>query len=586
MAIKIPSAVLLLLFSFCPKNSLSAQKFDNRWLFGFNNITTTVKAESFDLVFDTFPPRVELSDRQAYMLKGGAYICDSAGVTQYYTNNCQIWQGDAKLVMGADSLTTEPWEIEWCRKYRDHPYVFYTLFLPSSRNKDRIFFFNKSTIETSFPIYQIYQTNFRYSVIQKDSNGNSKRIIKDKKLLDKKIGYGQMTAVKHGNGRDWWLPVPEEIGNKIYMVLINNDSVYLHHTQQLGPEWNGSGGFQASFSPDGSKYVRYNRFHGVYIYDFDRCDGLLSNLVHFPFNETTQGIFGGCAIAPNNRYLYVSDLDYLYQFDLQAADIRASKQLVESYDGYVKPFPTKFTYIVNAPDGRMYIIPPNTCQVIHVINRPNLPAAQCDFRQHEIEFPYDYANPPIFPNHRLGPLDGSPCDTLGMNNYPLAGFRPEPSDTSSRTLWLWDISDYQPAIWHWDFGDPASGSANTSTDTNAVHTFSGPGFYTVCLTVRNAYGSNTKCKVVEVKTSAVENNSTAVEYLRVLPNPTTGMVRFPWSDSITRHIRVHDSTGRVVLSLTMDGQEMDMSELPGGVYTLRIEEKDRRYTGKVVVLPH
>ncbi|HNG89314.1 MAG TPA: T9SS type A sorting domain-containing protein, partial [Saprospiraceae bacterium] len=114
----------------------------------------------------------------------------------------------------------------------------------------------------------------------------------------------------------------------------------------------------------------------------------------------------------------------------------------------------------------------------------------------------------------------------------------------------------------------------------------GPGFYTVCLTVRNAYGSDTKCKVVEVKTSTVENSSTAVEYLRVLPNPTTGMVRFPWSDAITRHIRVHDSIGRVVLSLTMDGQEMDMSQLPGGVYTLHIEEKDRRYTGKVVVLPH
>lgn len=34
----------------------------------------------------------------------------------------------------------------------------------------------------------------------------------------------------------------------------------------------------------------------------------------------------------------------------------------------------------------------------------------------------------------------------------------------------------------WDFGDPASGANNTSTQTNPTHTFSGPGTYTVTLT--------------------------------------------------------------------------------------------------------
>ena len=568
------------IFIFFSKTSL-AQKFDNQWLFGYNNYTWTIEAEAFNLNFDTFPPRVELApNRPAYMLRGGAYISDSTGVLQYYTNNCKIWQGDNQLVAGADSLSTEKWEIEWCGKYRDHPYYFYSLFLPSSKQKNKFFFFNKATFETYNPNYQIYQYKFRYSVIQKDGSNQAKRTTKDKIVVNDRLGYGQMTAVKHGNGRDWWIPVPVELGNKIYMVLLSDDSVSIHHTQQLGPVWDDSGGFQASFSPDGSKYVRYNRFHGVYIYDFDRCNGLLSNLVHFPFNDTTQGIFGGCAISPNNRYLYVSDFDFLYQFDLQASDIFASKQLVAVYDGYIKPFPTKFTYIVNAPDGRMYIIPPNTCNVIHVINRPNLPAILCDFRQHDIEFPYSYANPPIFPNHRLGPLDGSPCDTLGMNNYPLAGFRPEPSDSSSRTLWLWDISDYQPAAWHWDFGD----NSPTSSDTNAVHTFPGPGFYTVCLTVSNAYGSDTKCKVVEIKTSGTgEAGQTGM--LRVYPNPTTGIVRFPWDDGRARTVRVNDAMGRMVREVHITGREADLSGLPGGVYVLQVQEGRRSFTGKIVLLP-
>ncbi len=47
----------------------------------------------------------------------------------------------------------------------------------------------------------------------------------------------------------------------------------------------------------------------------------------------------------------------------------------------------------------------------------------------------------------------------------------------------WDITD-----WHWNFGDPASGAANTSTLQNPGHTFSLSGEYLVSLTVSNSNG--------------------------------------------------------------------------------------------------
>jgi len=40
-----------------------------------------------------------------------------------------------------------------------------------------------------------------------------------------------------------------------------------------------------------------------------------------------------------------------------------------------------------------------------------------------------------------------------------------------------------PTSFSWNFGDPASGTNNTSTNANPSHTFSGPGKYTVSLTV-------------------------------------------------------------------------------------------------------
>lgn len=46
-----------------------------------------------------------------------------------------------------------------------------------------------------------------------------------------------------------------------------------------------------------------------------------------------------------------------------------------------------------------------------------------------------------------------------------------------------DFSTLCPTVYTWDFGDPASGFANTSSLQNPVHQFSSPGTYTVTLTV-------------------------------------------------------------------------------------------------------
>ncbi|MEO0726085.1 MAG: PKD domain-containing protein [Bacteroidota bacterium] len=45
--------------------------------------------------------------------------------------------------------------------------------------------------------------------------------------------------------------------------------------------------------------------------------------------------------------------------------------------------------------------------------------------------------------------------------------------------------------WDWDFGDPASGGDNTSTDKDPIHTFSADGDYTVTLTVTMSSGCTT-----------------------------------------------------------------------------------------------
>lgn len=58
------------------------------------------------------------------------------------------------------------------------------------------------------------------------------------------------------------------------------------------------------------------------------------------------------------------------------------------------------------------------------------------------------------------------------------------------------------ANYSWDFGDPASGAANTSTSANPCHTYSSPGNYTVTLTTTNGCGSSTTSKTICVNPPA------------------------------------------------------------------------------------
>ncbi|MCB0642107.1 MAG: PKD domain-containing protein, partial [Phaeodactylibacter sp.] len=55
------------------------------------------------------------------------------------------------------------------------------------------------------------------------------------------------------------------------------------------------------------------------------------------------------------------------------------------------------------------------------------------------------------------------------------------------------------AGWDWNFGDPASGAANTSTDQHPMHTYAASGTYTVSLTVTDQSGcTSTKVEQVEI----------------------------------------------------------------------------------------
>ncbi|HLF65857.1 MAG TPA: PKD domain-containing protein [Saprospiraceae bacterium] len=316
------------------------------------------------------------------------------------------------------------------------------------------------------------------------------------------------------------------------------------------------------------------------MYDFNRCTGLLSNerWWHIPL----YGI-AGISISPNGRYLYATDVYYLWQYDLYADDIEASRMTVAEWDGYVEPnwFETYFGMMAPAPDGRIYIIPPTGgSMVMHVIDRPNERGEACRVMQHHIKLPtWNARTLPNFPNFRLGPLDGSFCDTLGIDNMPVARFRHEAEENDLSTIRFTDLSYYGPEIWEWDFGDGA-----TAGGADQLHEYTATGTYTVCLTVSNTNASHTSCQQVYAEVaSAVSSPHTSLP-LRVFPNPFENDLTFGLSRHEIIDISLTDLHGKTVLHVDMTCPcTISLSHLDAGVYFWSVTRADGKIeSGKVV----
>jgi PKD repeat protein len=93
--------------------------------------------------------------------------------------------------------------------------------------------------------------------------------------------------------------------------------------------------------------------------------------------------------------------------------------------------------------------------------------------------------------------------TGGGGSPPTANFTfSPPSPTAGQLVSFTDTSTGAPTSWSWNFSDPASGGANTSTLQNPSHTFASAGSYSVSLTASNANGPSAPVMHTVVVSSA------------------------------------------------------------------------------------
>ncbi len=419
-----------------------SQKHDYVWP-GGENINNPQITGGFLIDFNTLNPVVSVRNRYANLFLSNAAISDTSGQLVAYTNGCDIYSGiDDTVIPNGDHINPGYVHDNYCPQSSQFGYYPTTsqssMFLPLPQSTNVFYLFHKQ-IKLVFNPFDGFTETLYYSIVEKNKSDSIWVVAKNIPLMKDTLASGMVTAVKHANGHDWWILTPRNREDQIYTFLFTNAGIVDTMLQHIGFNLEEDGSAQVTFSPDGSKFIACSPYTGLGIFDFDRATGLLSN---YQSIDVAPHIwqwtdFTGCAVSPNNRFVYVSSTKDLLQYDLQATDIATSVINVGHYDGGQNPLATTFFAAHLAPDCKIYLQTGQQAKNLHVIHSPNELGLACNFEQRGVVLPRaNRGSLPYFPHFRLGPLDnpGEPCTTVVGTAAPpalLPGISVFPNPVSS-----------------------------------------------------------------------------------------------------------------------------------------------------------
>jgi hypothetical protein len=565
--------ILLVLGILLVYRPVNAQKLDFNWINGVK-LAQQDSITNFLINFNHYPPSIDFLNTDIFFTGTEHSISDNDGNLLFYSNGCSLWEHGDTSILISDSLSAESYSCENGNAFR-HPQTLFSL--PIGQNKYLILGASDQLVSNcGIPYYYYLVIDF--------SNPPAKITTEKTILTEGCIRF--LSCSRHANGRDWWVIAAENETKEFRRWLITPDSMYGPNIQQYDFEF--EDGLWWDFTPDGNTMlIRGYKDGYILLLDFDRCTGLFSNpvkIIMSPYGSFTA------VFSPDGRFIYTSDMHFkeLVQFDRMSPDIAASKKTVAYYDGFIDPkiinAQTLFGSFQRGPNGKIYIYAGDT-HYMHVINFPNRLGDSCNPVLRAITFPqFTFRGYTSYANYRLGPIDGSVCDSLGIDNIPMAMYHYDIEDTlSPLAVTFTDASYYEPTSWHWSFGD-----GNPSTAISPIHTFAGPGSYTVCLIVSNQYGADTLCRDIQVDDISNIVNLPIIPQAKISPNPFNDELHIQLPallNGIQSQFRLIDMFGREILltTLTDFDNTILVGTIPSGLYIWQMSWNGKVYqVGKMV----
>jgi len=386
-----------------------------------------------------------------YFTGGNSNICDTNGNLILCSDGFNIYDSVGNYIDEGDTLVP----VDYYNHYDGWNSLSQSsIFLPMDSNK---YYFITPTNSAGNLCYSCHNDAMIYSVIDMNANGGAGKVVQ--RMIpfatNGQFRKTQMMACRHSNGKDWWLLKQAGDSNRIHKFRFTQDSVYNEGYQQFDEPvwgaWDIEG--QSCFSKDGSKYASSS--HGnsngkVFLADFDRCLGVLSNpkVITMPTGSQynpgapsdSEKLAKGVAYSPDNNFLYVIGQFNIWQFDF--AD--SSWFHVAGMDTTFIQF-THYDASYYGADGKLYIGNfHGTSKQMSRIDNPDVKGAGCNFcpRCLRLDSVYYYGGagtPPCMPNYSLG---ADSCWPVGITQYINEKTQLEvyPNPTSS-TLYIKSTSN-------------------------------------------------------------------------------------------------------------------------------------------------
>ncbi|HMU04891.1 MAG TPA: hypothetical protein PJ990_14760, partial [Saprospiraceae bacterium] len=323
-------------------DSISAisQKQDHVWLFGFEygSVQGLENWGSTNFDFNYEPVRIYHDEVRGWDFHGAnTSICDKDGNLLAYSNG-QVLIHTSNVAIadtinyGSDIPNPDLGCIEW----ENNNYGDENVALPSGNLGSQ----NVIILPVGDEFYAIYNTydycaevtyKISYTKFIIDNLNPQGKVLEKDILVLRDTLLGDFTAIRHGNGRDWWIVTFSDRFDMMFTFLVDENGVYYKNIYQTGLKTNVGSSGQITISPDGQFLTFYTGSMlfsptggGIAIADFDRCDGSISNLRSKILSQPTLGF--GTAFSSDSRYLYACNGEQIYQYDMKATNTLQSER--------------------------------------------------------------------------------------------------------------------------------------------------------------------------------------------------------------------------------------------------------------------
>jgi gliding motility-associated-like protein len=462
----------LILYIFLLTGSiLHAQKQNNQWRFGNGG----------GIDFNTQPPSF-VSGSSIIASEGSASVASAdSGKLLFYTDGLTVWNRQNKVMPNGQGLLGGSVSLRSSTTA--------AVIVPKPLNNNQYYVV---TIDEQFN-----GNGLRYSLVDMALNSGLGDVVSSQKnILLLNTNSEKLEVIPAANGKDFWIVTHDNPGNTFYSFLINASGFQTTPIVSSigGNHGNGSGHLKASM--DFKKLACGNLFdRTIELYDFNNSNGVISNAVIWKPKSTISPNFYGVEFSPNGKVLYISNLETILQYDISngtgSAIAATEYQVTSNFNSYAS--------MQLGPDMQLYI----NAGIIDVIRCPDQLGFDCGYQS------------VAFPGQIGGGGYGLPKWVFGFDNKmhvkgPDSIIFSDSCLASGTLFRLNDTTGVKSITWN--FGDPISGSNNSTQGFAVKHVFTSANLYNIRAIITTRCGIDT---VFLVKYKVVECDSTCLGSIKI-----------------------------------------------------------------------